>query len=113
MNVVLGIALLILGIGYPMGAVVWLNGRMGRQPPLSPRRLGLILALNGILPLSPIFWGLGLLVPGLSTSLVVRGVAIVATIAAIVLLIMLRWFAPALSEQSRVGSADRNASNGG
>lgn len=58
----MGILLLIAGVAYPMGAVYWINQRLGRKPALTPRQLALIVAFNGILPVSLVFWGLAMMV---------------------------------------------------
>jgi hypothetical protein len=83
MRTVFGILLLVAGVVYPMAALVWLNRRMSRPPALAPRQVGMILALNGVLPVSLIFWGLGLIVPRLGVMLPVRMVAILASIVAV------------------------------
>jgi hypothetical protein len=83
MHTLLGILLLVAGVIYPMAALVWLNQRMARQPALAPRQVGLLLALNGVLPVSLIFWGLGLIVPRLGVMLPVRMVAILASVVAV------------------------------
>ncbi len=86
MQVVLGITLIVAGIAFPMAALFWLNRRMLRSPALTPRQVGLILALNGVLPVGLIFWGLSVLVPRLGATLEVRVVAILATAASVALL---------------------------
>jgi hypothetical protein len=105
--------LIVLGVAYPMAALVWLNGRMSRQPPLAPRRLGLILALNGIVPIAIVFWGLELLMPKLSANVTVRMVVWIATLASITLLVILRWFSPPASDPSTTSNTDREPGHGG
>ncbi len=101
MQFVLGIVLVVAGIAFPMAALFWLNRRMPRSPALTPRQVGLILALDGVLPVSLIFGGLGLLVPRLGAMLVVRVVAILAGVVAVALLGALLLERPAdVSERS-------------
>jgi hypothetical protein len=113
MNAVAGMILIVLGVAYPMAALVWLNGRMSRQPPLAPRRLGLILALNGIVPIAIIFWGLELLVPKLSANVTVRMVLWIASLASIILLVTLRWVNPPASDPGPTPNTDRKTDHGG
>ncbi len=56
-----GILLLLIGLAFPMGMLFWLNGRLSRKPAPRPREIGLLLAFNGVLPVSLILAGLGLL----------------------------------------------------
>ncbi len=86
MRIALGIILLAIGVAYPMAALYWLNLRMGRKPAMTPRQVGLQLALNGILPVSLIFWGLALVLPWLWASPAVRLVAGVTTLASLVII---------------------------
>jgi hypothetical protein len=86
MQVVLGIVLLTLGAGYPIGVLFWLNRRMARQPALTPRQVGLILAFNGILPVAVILGGVACLVPGLWERAEFKAAAGAAVVAALVLL---------------------------
>jgi hypothetical protein len=85
LGIVFGILLLVAGAAYPMVAMVWLNRRLNRQPALTPRQLGLILAFNGVLPVSLVFWGVGMAVPRLWAVLAVRMVAVISSLAALVL----------------------------
>ncbi len=90
MRVVLGILLIVAGAGYPIFAVYRLNRRLGRQPALTPRQLALTLAFNGILPVSLVFWGLGLMAPGLWAVLAIRMIAVITALTALLLLGLLR-----------------------
>lgn len=90
MRIVLGILLLVTGVAYPMAAVYWLNQRMARKPAMSSRQVGLQLALNGILPISLIFWGLALAVPWLWAIPAIRMVAAMTSLASLIIIAALR-----------------------
>ncbi len=77
-----GILLLVAGIAFPLGMVAWLNGRLNRQPRPTPREIGLILSLNGLLPLGLVMLGLGLMMPQLWEALWLRVTAAAAWIGA-------------------------------
>lgn len=74
MRIVAGILLIVAGMIFPMGLMAWLNGRLNRAPLPSPRQVGLILALNGLLPVGLVLWGLGLLSARLWGLFWLRGV---------------------------------------
>ena len=78
METLAGILLLVAGTAFPLGMVAWLSGRLNRQPRPAPRVVGLLLALNGLLPLGLVALGLGLLMPQLWATTWLR----VATLAA-------------------------------
>lgn len=63
MRTVAGILLMVGGVAFPMGLVAWLSGRLNRTPRPSSRQVGLILALNGLLPVGLVTTGLGLMSP--------------------------------------------------
>jgi hypothetical protein len=86
-----GILILLIGVAFPMGMLVWLNGRMRRQPALQPRQVGMILALNGILPLGLVLIGLWLIYPPFGASLTFKAVLIASGLAVLVLLVGLWW----------------------
>lgn len=65
MRVVAGILLLVIGIIFPMGMLAWLSSRFSRRPRPPAARVGLLLALNGLLPLAVVLAGLGLMMPQL------------------------------------------------
>jgi hypothetical protein len=91
MVILIGILVLLIGVGFPMGMLVWLNGRMRRQPALQPRQVGLLLALNGILPLGLILTGFWMIHPPFGTSLAFKVVIVVSWLAVLVLLVGLWW----------------------
>ncbi len=65
MRVIAGILLLIIGIIFPMGMLAWLSSRFNRRPRPPAAQVGLLLALNGLLPLAVVLAGLGLMMPHL------------------------------------------------
>ena len=87
----IGILVLLIGVAFPMGMLVWLNGRMRRQPSLQPRQVGLLLALNGILPLGLVLAGLWLIYPPFGASLALKVVLASAGLAVLALVIGLWW----------------------
>ncbi len=91
MHVIVGIVLLLGGIGFPIGLLVWLNGRMRRQPPLGARQVGMILALNGVLPVGLILAGLGLISPRFGAGPGFRVALLACALAAMILLAGLWW----------------------
>ena len=91
MHTLTGILVLLIGIAFPMGMLVWLNGRMRRQPTLQSRQVGMLLALNGILPLGLVLAGLWLISPPFGASPAVR-VAIIATVLAVLALLIGLWW---------------------
>jgi len=91
MHTLAGILVLLIGISFPMGMLVWLNGRMRRKPALQPRQVGMLLALNGILPLGLILSGLWLLSPPFGASPAVRVAIIASGLAVFALLAGLWW----------------------
>lgn len=65
MRVVAGILLLLIGIIFPMGMLAWLSLRFNRRPRPPAAQVGLLLTLNGLLPLAVVLAGLGLMMPQL------------------------------------------------
>ena len=78
MRTVAGILLLMIGIIFPMGMLAWLSHRFNRRPQPSPRQVGLVLALNGLLPLALVLVGLGLMMPQLGEATWLRVTAAAA-----------------------------------
>jgi hypothetical protein len=91
MYTLIGILVLLIGVAFPMGMLVWLNGRMRRQPPLQPRQVGMLLALNGILPLGLVLGGLWLIHPPFGTGMAVKAAVIASALAVVILLVGLWW----------------------
>ena len=100
MHTLTGIVVLLIGIAFPMGMLVWLNGRMRRQPALQSRQVGILLALNGILPLGLVLTGLWLLSPPFGASPAVR-VAIIASVLAVLTLLVALWWTGRSSRPTR------------
>jgi hypothetical protein len=93
MHSLVGILLLLIGVAFPMGMLVWLNGRMRRPPALQPRQVGMLLALNGILPLGLVLIGFWLIYPPFGASLAFKVVLISTGLAVLVLSAGLWWIA--------------------
>jgi hypothetical protein len=91
MRPVAGIVLLLVGVGFPMGLIFWLNGRMQRKPGLTARQVGLLLAFNIFLPVGLIIVGLGLVSAEIWAVEVLRIVAVASLLAAGVSLAWLWW----------------------
>ncbi len=87
MQTVAGILVLIAGVIFPMAMVVWLSMRLGRKPALRPPQVGLVLALNGVLPVALVTSGLALLMPHLWAMDTLR-YAVVAAWAAVVMVLI-------------------------
>jgi hypothetical protein len=99
MRTLVGIMLLLTGITFPMGMLVWLNGRVRRQPPLASARVGMLLALNGILPLGLVLAGLWLISPAFGASMGFKAAMLAVGFAVLALLASLWW----------MGRADRRS----
>jgi hypothetical protein len=104
MPVVVGILLLLVSLSFPMGMLVWLNSRMRRQPHLDARQVGILLALNGILPVGLILVGLGLMSPRFGSTAGVRVAVAACAFAVVVLLVGLCWTGRAAK---RAGDSNR------
>jgi hypothetical protein len=91
MRTLIGILVLLAGVAFPMGMLVWLNARMRRSPALPPVRVGMLLALNGIFPVGLILTGLWLISPAFGAGLAFRAAIIAAGLAALALLVGLWW----------------------
>lgn len=89
MPAVAGILLLVAGIVFPMAMLAWLNSRFNRQPRPTPRQVGLLLALNGLLPVGLVMLGLGLMMPALWETTWLRFATLAAWLSAGVVLIAL------------------------
>ena len=85
MRILLGILLVVVGIAYPMGALLWLNHRLARRPTLATSRVGVILAFDGVFPVFFIVSGLGVLVPRLWAILAIKAVVTLSALATLIL----------------------------
>lgn len=86
MQSLLGILLVMAGIVFPMAMPIWLAGRLQRQPKPRPIQMGMLLALNGVLPVGLIVTGLGLLSPAFGATPGARAAAGAAAVATLALL---------------------------
>lgn len=91
MRIIAGVILLVIGVAFPMGTLLWLNTRMKRQQILASRQVGMILAFNGVLPVSLVTLGLGLISARLWAILAFRIVTVSSSLVAILLLVGLGW----------------------
>lgn len=58
MKIVAGILILVAGAAFPMVMLAWLNRLFRRKPGPRPAQVGLLLTLNGVLPVGMILLGL-------------------------------------------------------
>ncbi len=111
MQTVAGILVLIAGVIFPMAMVAWLSMRLGRKPALRQPQVGLVLALNGVLPVALVTSGLALLMPHLWASGVLRYAVAVAWAAVVMVLtglVVMRLAARRTGQvQGEQGSHDR------
>jgi hypothetical protein len=91
LRILLAVLLLGLGVIWPMVSLLWLSARLNRTPPLSSRRAGFIIAVNGVFPMSLVLSAFGLLLPDLRASLAYKGVLLVAWATTLVLFAGLWW----------------------
>jgi hypothetical protein len=84
-----GILLLIIGVIFPMAMLLQMNSVLSRKPAPRPSRVGMLLALNGVLPLALIISGLMLLSTSFSASPALRAALIATWVASLALLIIL------------------------
>jgi uncharacterized membrane protein (GlpM family) len=84
-----GILLLIIGVIFPMAMLFQMNSVLSRKPAPRPSRVGMLLALNGVLPVALIISGLMLLSDRFATSPALRAALIATWVASAALLILL------------------------
>ena len=89
MKTLAGILLLIIGVIFPMVMLFQMNSVLSRKPAPRPSRVGMLLALNGVLPLALIISGLMLLSDRFAASPALRAALIATWAASAVLLIVL------------------------
>jgi hypothetical protein len=82
-----GILLLIIGVIFPMAMLFQMNSVLSRKPAPRPSRVGMLLALNGVLPVALIISGLMLLSDRFAASPALRAALIATWIASAALLI--------------------------
>lgn len=100
MRPIAGILILLIGVTLPMAMLIHLNRLMSRKPPPAPRQVGLLLALNGVLPVSLITLGMGLLSARLWELPALRAAMIASSAAAIILLLLLAWMGQATRKEA-------------
>jgi hypothetical protein len=83
-----GILLLIIGVIFPMAMLFQMNSVLSRKPAPRPSRVGMLLALNGVLPLALIISGLMLLSDRFAASPALRAALIATWMASAALLIV-------------------------
>ncbi len=83
--ILVGILLLAAGVIFPLALLWWLSSRLGRAPAPVPRRVGMWLALNCVLPVGLVLWGLRLLSPRVAAVPALQYAASAALIAAALL----------------------------
>jgi hypothetical protein len=84
-----GILLLIIGVIFPMAMLFQMNSVLSRKPAPRPSRVGMLLALNGVLPVALIISGLMLLSDRFSAAPALRAAMIATWVASLALLIIL------------------------
>jgi hypothetical protein len=107
---VAGILVIVVGVVFPMAMVLWLSVRLGRKPSMRPGQVGLVLALNGVLPIALIASAVALLSPRLAATPwmpVALSVAWVAALSIVLVLLVGRI------TTGRGARADGRGSDGG
>ena len=89
MRTLAGILVLIIGVILPMAMLFQLNSVLSRKPGPRPSQVGMLLALNGVLPVALVISGLMLLSARFSASPALRVAAIATWVASVALLIVL------------------------
>jgi hypothetical protein len=84
-----GILLLIIGVIFPMVMLFQINSMLSRKPVPRPRQVGMLLALNGVLPVALIISGLMLLSARFSAAPALRAAMIATWVASLGLFIIL------------------------
>jgi hypothetical protein len=84
-----GILLLIVGVIFPMAMLFRMNSVLSRKPAPTPGRVGMLLALNGVLPVALIISGLMLLAARFAASPALRAALIATWLASAALLLVL------------------------
>ena len=89
MRILAGILLLIIGVIFPMAMLFWMNGVLSRKPAPQPRRVGMLLTLNGVLPVALVTTGLAMLSAHMAASPALRVVMIATWLTSVALVIVL------------------------
>ena len=89
MRILAGILLLIIGVIFPMAMLFRMNSVLSRKPAPQPSRVGMLLALNGVLPVALVTSGLAMLSARMAESPALRVVVIATWLTSVALLIIL------------------------
>jgi hypothetical protein len=84
-----GILLLVIGVIFPMAMLFRMNSVLSRKPAPRPSRVGMLLALNGVLPVALVISGLMLISVHFSASSALRVAAIATWLVSVALFIAL------------------------
>jgi hypothetical protein len=84
-----GILLLTVGVIFPMAMLFRINSILRRKPAPRPGRVGMMVALNGVLPVALVISGLMLLSDRFVVSPALRAAMIATWLASVVLVIVL------------------------
>ncbi len=93
MKTVAGILILVAGAVFPMVMLAWLNRLFGRKPGPRPAQVGMLLTLNGVLPVGMILLGLSLMSDRIWAVQPLRWALLAAWLATVILLIALGVYA--------------------
>ena len=88
-KILAGILLLIAGVIFPMAMLFRLNSVLGRKPAPQPSRVGMLLTLNGVLPVALVTTGLAMLSAHMAVSPALRVVMIATWLTSVVLVTIL------------------------
>ena len=89
MRILAGILLLIIGVIFPMAMLFRINGVLSRKPAPQPSRVGMLLALNGVLPVALVTTGLAMLSASMAASPALRVVMIATWLTSVALVMIL------------------------
>jgi len=84
-----GILLLIIGVIFPMAMLFWMNSVLSRKPAPQPSRVGMLLALNGVLPVALVTTGLAMLSARMAGAPALQVVVLATWLTSVALVIIL------------------------
>jgi len=88
-RILAGILLLIAGVIFPMAMLFRMNSVLSRKPAPQPGRVGMLLTLNGVLPVALVTTGLAMLSARMAVSPTLRVVMIATWLTSVVLVTIL------------------------
>jgi len=88
-RILAGILLLIIGVIFPMAMLFWMNSVLSHKPAPQPSRVGMLLTLNGVLPVALVTTGLAMLSADMAASPALRVVIIATWLTSVALIIVL------------------------